>query len=160
MVKDAFSVQDDFAPGKYDAEQSAASTAMLNIIKKSLSEDFAKYVKAGKGVDIRYTGSADAKPINGTIAYTGKYGDIKNQPVNINGKQQKLTITKASGITTNEQLSLVRAISVKDYLLKNIKGLKDMQTSESFNVEVSPNEGSQFRRVAVDFFFRDAEFNK
>ncbi|MBQ7495471.1 MAG: porin family protein [Bacteroidaceae bacterium] len=158
-VKDAFSVQDDFAPGKYDADQSAASTAMLKIINQSLAGDFAQYVKAGKGVDIRYTGSADAKPINGKIAYSGKYGDIKNQPVNINGKQEKLTVTKASGITSNEQLSLVRAISVRNYLLKNVKGLKDMQTSESFNVEVSPNEGSQFRRVAVDFIFRDA-FNK
>ena len=156
-VKDAFSVQDDFAPGKYDADQSAASTAMLNIIRKSLSEDFAKYVKAGKGVDIRYTGSADAKPINGKIAYTGKYGDIKNQPVNINGKQQTLTVTKASGITSNEQLSLVRAISVKNFITKNVPALKDMKVTDSFNVEVSPNEGSQFRRVAVDFLFHDAE---
>ena len=155
-VKDAFSVQDDFAPGKYDADQSAASTAMLKIINKSLSEDFAKYVQAGKDVEIRYTGSADAKPINGKIAYSGKYGNIKDQTVNVNGKPEKLTVTKATGITSNEQLSLVRAISVKNYINKNVPALKNMKVTDSFNVEVSPNEGSQFRRVAVDFLFRDA----
>jgi hypothetical protein len=160
-VKDAFSVQDDFAPGKYDADQSAASTAMLKIIKQFMADDeFSKYLKDGKNVEIRYSGSADAKPINGKIAYNGKYGDIKNQPVNINGKQEKLTITKATGITSNEQLSLVRAISVKNYINKNVPALKNMKVTDSFNVEVFPDEGSQFRRVAVDFLFRDVELNK
>ena len=155
-VKDAFSVQDDFAPGKYDADQAAASTAMLNIINKSLNEDFAKYVQEGKAVEIRYTGSADAKPIHGRIAYNGKYGDIKEQPVNVNGEQENLTVTRAKGITTNEQLSLVRAVSVQNNIKKNVPALKNMKVTESFNVEVSPNEGSQFRRVAVEFLFRDA----
>ena len=155
-VKDAFSVQDDFAPGKYDADQAAASTAMLNIINKSLNEDFANYVKAGKAVEIRYIGSADAKPIHGRIAYNGKYGDVKAQPVNVNGQQENLTVTRAKGITSNEQLSLVRAISVQNNIKKNVPALKNMNVTESFNVEVSPNEGSQFRRVAVDFLFRDA----
>ena len=154
-VKDAFSVQDDFAPGKYDADQAAATTAMLNIINKSLNEDFAKYVEAGKAVEIRYTGSADAKPIHGRIAYNGMYGDIKAQPVNVNGQQENITVTRATGITSNEQLSLIRAISVQNSIKKNVPALKNMKVTESFNVEVSPNEGSQFRRVAVDFLFRD-----
>ena len=155
-VKDAFSVQDDFAPGKYDADQAAATTAMLNIINKSLNEDFAKYVEAGKAVEIRYTGSADAKPIHGRIAYNGKYGDVKAQPVNVNGQPENITVTRATGITSNEQLSLIRAISVQNNIKKNVPALKNMNVTESFNVEVSPNEGSQFRRVAVDFLFRDA----
>ena len=155
-VKDAFSVQDDFGPGKYDADQAAASTAMLNIINKSLNEDFAKYVQEGKAVDIRYTGSSDAKPIHGRIAYSGKYGDVKEQPVSVNGQQENLTVTRATGITNNEQLSLIRAISVQDNIKKHVPALKNMKVSENFNVEVSPNEGSQFRRVAVDFLFRDA----
>ena len=157
-VNDAFSVKDDFAPGKYDADQSAASVAMLNIIKKTLNEEFAEYMAAGKAVHISYLGSADAKPINGKIAYSGKYGDIKDQAVKVNGKMQKLTVTKATGITSNEQLSLVRAISVKNYLQKNIKALKDLKQSEDFSVEVSTDEGSQFRRVSVDFTFYDVNY--
>ncbi len=154
-VKEGFSVTDDFAPGKYDADKSAASTAMLKIINQSLKEDFAKYLKPGKAVDIIYTGSADARPITGKIAYSGKYGDLKDVNVNVNQKTQKITVTRATGITTNEQLSLVRAISVKDYLMKNVDALKEMKTENIYNIEVSNEEGSQYRRVAVDILFHN-----
>lgn len=155
-VKDGFSVSDDFAPGKYVAEKSPASKAMLNIIKESFAKDFAPYVKAGKSVKIIYTGSADATPINGKLAYNGEYGDIKDQAVVVNGKPSKLTVTKASGITSNEQLSLVRAISVKDFTYKNIPALKNMKTTDNFVIEVSPNKGSEYRRVTVEFLFENA----
>ena len=155
-VKDGFSVTDDFAPGKYVAEKSPASTAMLNIIKESFAKDFAPYVKAGKSVKIIYTGSADATPINGKLTYKGEYGDINNQAVVINGKPSKLTVTKADGITSNEQLSLVRAISVKDFTYKNIPALKNMKTTDNYVIEVSPNKGSEYRRVTVEFLFENA----
>ena len=150
-VKDGFSVSDDFAPGKYVAEKSPASLAMLNIIKESFAKDFAPYVKAGKSVKIVYTGSADATPINGKLAYNGEYGDIKDQAVVVNGKPSKLTVTKASGITSNEQLSLVRAISVKDFTYKNIPALKNMKTTDNFVIK-----GSEYRRVTVEFLFENA----
>lgn len=157
-VKDAFSVKDDFAPGKYDVESSNASTAMLKIINESLSGELSKHLKAGKAVRINYHGSADSKPIHGKIAYNGKYGDIKDQLVTVNGKKDKMTVTKATGITTNEQLSLVRAVSVRDYINKNISKLKDMNVTETYSVDVSNDEGSKYRRVAVNFLFVDAEF--
>lgn len=155
-VKDQFSVYDDFAPGKYDAEKAKASVAMMNVINKAFATDFAKYVKPGKGVTISYSGSADAMPINGVIKYDGKFGDVNNQAVNINGKPSTLTVTKESGITSNEQLSLIRAISVKDYVHKNISGLKDMKINNVYNIEISPEVGSEYRRVKVDFLFHDA----
>ena len=156
-VKEGFSVSNDFAPGKYEAERCKASNALLKVINESLAGEFAPYVKSGYTVNIKYQGSADASPINGKIAYNGKYGDIKDQPVNINGQTQNLSVTRAGGITSNEQLSLLRAISVKNYILKNVKALKDMTVEDSFNVEVSPNEGPQFRRVSVEFLFPDAQ---
>ena len=155
-VKDGFSVKDDFGPGKYEAEKSAASTVMLNIIKQTLNEDFAKYAKAGKAVDLKLKGSADASPVRGKIAYNGQYGDIKDKTVKVNGKDEKMTVTRASGITSNEQLSLVRAVSVKNYIVKNVEALKGMKVNDSYEVEVSSDEGSQFRRVAVEFLFHDA----
>ena len=121
-----------------------------------INRDFAPYVKAGKSVKIVYTGSADATPINGKLAYNGEYGDIKDQAVVVNGKPSKLTVTKASGITSNEQLSLVRAISVKDFTYKNIPALKNMKTTDNFVIEVSPNKGSEYRRVTVEFLFENA----
>ena len=155
-VKDGFSVKDDFGPGKYEAEKSAASTVMLNIIKQTLNEDFAKYAKAGKAVDLKLKGSADASPVRGKIAYNGQYGDIKDKTVKVNGKDEKMTVTRASGITSNEQLSLVRAVSVKNYIVKNVEALKGMKVNDSYEVEVSSDEGSQFRRVAVEFLFHEA----
>ena len=155
-VKEGFSVKDDFGPGKYEAEKSAASVVMLNIIKQTLNEDFAKYIKRGNTVDIKLKGSADASPIRGKIAYNNQYGDIKDKSVKVNGKEQKMTVTKATGITSNEQLSLVRAISVKNYIVNNVDALKGAKVNDSYEVEVSSDEGSQFRRVAVDFLFHDA----
>ncbi len=155
-VKDNFSVKDDFAPGKYEAEKSAASTAMLKIINQTINKDFAQYIKQGNTVDINFKGSADASPINGKIAYNNQYGEIKNRSVKVNGKNQKLTVTKDTGITSNEQLSLVRAISVKNYILKNVDALKNAKVNDNYEVEVSSDEGSQFRRVAVEFLFHNA----
>lgn len=155
MVKDEFSTKDDFGVGQYEAEKSPASKAMLNFITKQLSEDFAQHVKDGKSVEIKYRGTADAKPINRSIPYNGSYGDIIDQPVTINGRQEKLSVTRASGITTNNHLSLLRAISVQRYINKNVTSLKKMNVKESFEVEVYPDEGPQYRRVSIDFIFHD-----
>lgn len=157
-VKDEFSVKDDFPVGQYEAEKSPASKAMLNLIAKQMSSDFAKHFEAGKSVEIRYRGMADAKQINGSLKYNGVYGDAIDKTVTINGKQQKLSVTKAEGITTNEQLSLLRAISVQKFINKNVSPLKNMNVKETYNLEVSPNEGGQYRRVSVDFIFHDTTF--
>ena len=157
-VKDGFSVKDDFAPGKYDADLSAASTAMLKIINESMNGDFVKYMVPGKEVTINYQGSADSKPVRRAIAYNGRYGDIKNQAVDVNGKAENMTITKATGIKSNEELSLVRATSVRSSVLKNVPALKNMKLDEKYAVKVSDKEGSEFRRVAVNFIFHDVAY--
>lgn len=157
-VKDGFSVKDDFAPGKYDADQSAASTAMLKIIDQFTNGDFAKYLVPGKSVSIDYQGSADAKPVRRTIKYNGRYGDITNQAVDVNGKQQTMTITKATGINSNEELSLVRATSLRSAIMKSVPKLNDMKLDENYAVKVSDKEGSEFRRVAVRFVFHDVAY--
>lgn len=157
-VKDGFSVKDDFAPGKYDADQSAASTAMLKIIDQSMNGDFKKYLVPGKTVTINYQGSADSKPVRRKIAYNGRYGDITNQSVDVNGKPESLTITKATGIGSNEELSLVRATSVRSAVMKSVPAFKDMKLDEKYGVTVSDKEGSEFRRVAVNFIFRDVAY--
>lgn len=157
-VKDGFSVKDDFAPGKYDADLSAASTAMLKIINESMNGDFAKYMVPGKDVTINYQGSADSKPVRRTIAYNGRYGDIKNQAVDVNGNTENMTITKATGIKSNEELSLVRATSVRSAIMKNVPALQNMKLDEKYAVKVSDKEGSEFRRVAVNFIFHDVAY--
>ncbi len=157
-VKDGFSVKDDFAPGKYDADLSAASTAMLKIIDQSMNGEFSKYVVAGKSASVNYHGSADSKPVRRAIAYNGRYGDISNQPVDVNGKTENMTVTKATGIKSNEELSLVRAKSVRSAVMKSVPALQKMKLNEKYEVAVSDKEGSEFRRVAVNFIFHDVAF--
>lgn len=155
-VKDEFSTYDDFAPGKYDAEKANASAAMMEIIKTSFETDFAPFVKAGKACKLSFTGTADAMPIHGVIAYKGEYGDIDKQEVTLNGNKTNLTVTKKTGIRNNESLSLVRAVSLKNYIYKNMNSLKQMKTENEYILEVSPEVGGNHRRVRVDFLFHDA----
>ncbi len=155
-VEKEFSAQEDFAPGKYRAEESGAAMSMMQIIKQALEGEFAQYVKSGKKLLVKVTGMADAMPINGTIAYDGSYGDYVGEPVYKNKMLGNITLTKADGIKENEQLAFVRALGVKDYLTKNIAGITTMDTDYKYNIEVTSGKGGEFRRITVQLIFVDA----
>lgn len=155
-VEEGFSVQEDFAPGKYEAEDSGAARSMLEIIKTAFDTDFKQYVKPGKKLQIRINGMADALPINGRIAYDGVYGDFVGEPVYKNGDLSNITVTKSSGITENEQLAFLRAVGVREYIGKNLPDLKEMNTDYRHNIEVTEGKGGEFRRITVEFIFVDA----
>ena len=155
-VDEEYSAKDDFAPGKFKCEESNAAQAMLAIVKKALDEDFAKYTGEGKQVKVEITGMADALPFSRTVAYDGCYGDFEDEPVYKNGELSNITVTKASGISQNEQLAYLRAMGVKDYMEKNIPALEKMKTSYDTHIEVSENKGGEYRRIGVKFTFIDA----
>jgi len=155
-VDEEYSSKDDFPAGKYKVENSNAAQAMLSVVKKAFDGEFAKYLVPGKKVEITIKGAADASPVNSRIPYDGCYGEYEYEPVFQNGELTNVSVTKASGITTNEQLAFLRALGVKDYLEKNISGLKDMKVSYSPSIEVSEQSGSEFRRIGVRFSFIEA----
>lgn len=154
-VDPQFSAVEDFGPGKYHVDESGAATSMLKIMKEAFEGDFSQYIAAGKKLNVKLGGTADATPIIRPIKYDGAYGEIENEPVYRNGELSALTVTSASGITENDQLALVRALSVKDYLEKNIRNLKDMKTNYRYDVNVSKDKGSEFRRITVELTFVD-----
>ncbi len=156
VVEKEFSAQEDFGPGKYKAEESGAAMSMLQIIKQALEGEFAQYVKSGKKLLVRITGMADAMPIHGKIAYNGCYGEYVGEPVYKSKVLSNVTLTKADGITQNEQLAFVRALGVKDYLAKNIAGVSEMDTDYTYNIEVTSGKGGEFRRIHVQLIFVDA----
>lgn len=156
QVDPEFSAQEDFAPGKYRAEQSGAASSMLNIVKNAFEGDFANYVKQGKRLNVKISGTADASPIRNTIAYDGAYGDIENEPIYQDNKMSAITVTQKEGINSNEQLAFLRAYGVKEYLQNNVKGMNDMDTRYTYNIGVSEGKGSEFRRITVEFTFVDA----
>ena len=155
QVEQEYSARDDFKAGKYVATESNAAVQMLNIIENSIKGDFAKYMNDSKKLIVTVTGSADATPIIGKLRYNGEFGDIENQLAESDGELTNMTITKAAGMTSNEQLALVRAIGVSDYLNKGIFAETTVPVEYKYNIEVSKEEGSEFRRIKVALKFVD-----
>lgn len=154
-VEKGFSAQEDFAPGKYHTDRSGAASSMVEIIKKAFEGEFARYVKEGKKVRVIVTGMADNLPITGRIPYDGVYGDFVNEPVY--GKDlYALTVTKASGITMNDQLAFLRAAGVKHCVAREVEALERMDTDYEYHVELLDKAGGEYRRISVDFIFIDA----
>lgn len=159
-VEEEYSARDDFKAGKYNTKESNAAVQMLDIVKTSLNGDFAKYLQEGKKLEISVTGSADATPIIGTLAYKGEYGDITDQLAYQNGELTTMNVTKSQGIKSNEQLALVRAIGLSDYLNKNVLSGASIATDYKYFIDVAKEKGSQFRRIKVQLKFIDAFKNK
>lgn len=155
-VDQAYSAKDDFAPGRFKCEESNAAKAMLSVVKQALENDLSKYIVAGKQVKVMITGMADATPFSRTIAYDGCYGDYEREPVYKENALTNITVSKATGISDNDQLAFLRAMGVKDYIVKNIPSLSTMKTSYNTSIEVSKKAGSQYRRIGVKFTFVDA----
>ncbi len=150
------SATEDFAPGKYKTPDSNAAMSMLKIIRQAFSSEFGAYIVPGKQLIVRITGSADALPITGKLAYDGTYGDFTDEPCNLNGSLATLTVTPASGMTTNEQLAFMRACGMRNEIESAIPELKDMNLTYDYNIEVSGEKGGQFRRISVSLVFVDA----
>lgn len=155
-VEPGFSAIEDFAPGKYHVEESGAATAMANIVKQAFDGQLSQYLKEGKRLKVKLSGSADATPIIHGIAYDGSYGEFEDEPVYQNGQLAPLSVTKKSGIKTNEQLAFLRATGVKDYLERNVEALGKMNRNYEVHVDVAPDKGGEYRRITAEFLFIDA----
>ena len=155
-VEKIFSVNEDFAPGKYKAEDSGAATSMLNIIKRAMEEEFTDYIKAGKKLNIEITGMADAIPIVSKILYDGSYGDINNEPVYKDNELSNITLTKGGRVMKNEELAFLRAMSVKNYIETNIPTLSDLDIDYTYHIDIASGKGGEYRRISVIFTFVDA----
>ncbi len=155
-VDPGFSAIEDFAPGKYVATDSPAANAMLNVIKTALENDFAKYVQPGKKLQVKITGMADAMPIKGKIAYNGVYGDFVDEPIYMDGNLSAISVSKASGITNNEQLAFLRATGVKNFIAQQVKDIDNMDVDYVTEIELADEKGGEYRRIKAEFTFVDA----
>ena len=156
VINKEFSAKEDFPSGGYDIERSNAAMSLMKIIKNAFEGDFSKYLSEGKQVKVIVTGSADASPIRGRIAYNGQYGDFIDEPYYKDGNLDNITVTKASGITANEQLALMRAAGVKNYIEKNVTTLDNTKNEYEYHVEVAKERGGEFRKINVEFVIMDA----
>ena len=155
-VDKEYSAKEDFGSGKYKVEGSGSALAMLSIMKKAFESDFAQYVVDGKAIKVKVTGMADGSPINGTIAYDGCYGDFDKEPVYEDDNLSNLSVAKTTGITDNDQLAFLRAVGVKDYIVKNLPSLSKMKADYNYYIDVAKEKGSEYRRITVEYTFVDA----
>ena len=157
VINKDFSAKEDFPPGVYDIEKSNSAMSLMKLIKQSFEEgDIAKYLTEGKRLKINITGTADASPINGKIKYDGRYGEYTDESYYQNNELQAMTVTAATGITSNPQLAFIRAASVQDYLSKNITTLQKTKNDYTYNVEVAAERGGEFRKILIQFLIIDA----
>ena len=155
-INKEFSAKEDFPSGGYNIERSNAAMSLMKIIKNAFEGDFAKYLSEGKQVKVIITGSADAAPIRGRLAYDGRYGEFVDEPYYKDGNLDNITVTKAGGITQNEQLALMRAAGVKTYIEKNVTTLGNTKNEYEYHVEVAKERGGEFRKINVEFVIMDA----
>ena len=156
VINKEFSAKEDFPSGGYNIERSNAAMSLMKIIKNAFEGDFAKYLSEGKQVKVIITGSADAAPIRGRLAYDGRYGEFVDEPYCKDGNLDNITVTKAGGITQNEQLALMRAAGVKTYIEKNVTTLGNTKNEYEYHVEVAKERGGEFRKINVEFVIMDA----
>jgi len=154
-VEQEFSSKEDFGAGQYVVSRSQSALAMLNIVQNAFGNALKQYIQPGKKVLIQLTGSADASPIKSKIAYKEEYGVYSDELIYQQGELSTISVSKSSGITTNEQLAFLRAMGVKDYILNNLPGLKDMNCEYDTYINVSSERGAEFRRIGVKFIFVD-----
>jgi hypothetical protein len=155
-VEEEFSARDDFKPGHYHTEESAAAMLMLKIMQKAFEGEFSKYIVKGKRVKIQVKGTADASPIARALRYDGRYGEYEGEPVYKNNELNNITLNKKEGIADNEQLAFARAIGVQNFIEKEISAFADMVRDYEYHIEVAKEAGSQFRRISVQYTFIDA----
>jgi len=155
-IEQQHSASEDFAPGRYRIEESAAAMSMLDIVREAFTKDMAGYIVPGKQLKITITGMADASPVNKAIAYDGCYGEYADEPVHKDGNLTAMTLNKADGITTNEQLAFLRALGVKHHIEETIDDLKKMDCDYIYNIDLASKAGGQYRRISVVFTFINA----
>ena len=156
VINKEFSAKEDFPSGGYNIERSNAAMSLMKIIKNAFEGDFAKYLSEGKQVKVIITGSADAAPIRGSLAYDGRYGEFVDEPYYKDGNLDNITVTKAGGITHNEQFALMSAAGVKTYIEKNVTTLGNTKNEYEYHVEVAKERGGEFRKINVEFVIMDA----
>lgn len=156
VINKEFSAKEDFPSGGYDIQSSNAAMSLMKIIKNAFEGEFASYLGENKQVKIVITGSADASPIRSKIAYKGQYGEFVDEPYYKDGNLDNITVTKESGITQNEQLALLRAAGVMDYVKNNITTLKNTNNEFEYHVEVAKERGGEYRKINIEFVIVDA----
>jgi hypothetical protein len=147
---------DDFGLGKYRIDASNALQVTLQLMKKDMQGQLAKYISPTKEISVTINGSADATPIRNTIPYNGEYGNTIIENCKVEGIMQKMEVSVNHGINSNPLLAFVRSVAVKDYIKSNIFTPDYTKIDWGYSATVSERKGGQHRRVSIEIIVYNA----
>lgn len=147
---------EDFPPGQYNLFNSNAARITMTMLKRSIEDQLMEYLLPGTKVTVRITGSTDATPVNGKIPYKGEYGEFEQAKYYLNGMYEQVSITKASGITSNAQLAFLRTHGVREFVETQIIPLQSTDNNFQHYAVISDKVGGAYRRISVELIIHDA----
>jgi len=147
---------DDYPVGEYNLSKSNAAKIIMTVLKNTVENQLSEYLTKNTKVTIKITGSTDAMPIKSKLPYSGEYGEFYNKFCFINGMLDNITITKSSGITTNEQLAFLRTYGVRKFIENYMPPFRNTNNSFEHYAKVSDKVGSKYRKITIELLIHDA----
>lgn len=147
---------DDYPAGKYKLGSSKAAMSTMQILKQTVEKNLSEFLTKGTKVTIKITGTTDASQVKGKIPYTNDYGSIEACTYFLNDQLSSLSVDQNSGITSNEQLGLLRTFGVRQFMDTYIEPLKNTTNSYEHFVQTSNELGGKNRRVTIELVVHDA----
>lgn len=141
-------ISDDYREGLYRWNNSNSTKAICNLTRQFLDNNCRDLLRAGKQVSVRINAATDSKEIK-HIDYLGEYGDFRYCPATYNDEPVRISVSQASGISTNAQLAYLRGQSLKSYLESQVQVLKATDNQFEFHTRTSATQGSYYRRSSV-----------
>ncbi|MDP4276412.1 MAG: caspase family protein [Bacteroidota bacterium] len=147
---------DDYPSGKYRLGSSKAAMSTMEILKQTIETNLSEFLTKDTKVTVKITGTTDASQVKGSIPYTNEYGSIEDYPYYLNNQLNSVSVSQQSGITTNEQLGLLRTLGVRQFMETYIEPLKNTQNSYQHYVQTTNEIGGKNRRVTIELIIHDA----
>lgn len=147
---------EDWPSGKYRLKDSQAALQTAGIIKSTIESKIEEYILPGTEITVKIIGSTDATPFKNTVPYDGVFGDINEAECFVNGAFDYITVTRESGINSNEQLAYLRTLDIRDFMQRYIGAFRIANVHYEHFAEIADEVGPEYRRVAVELTIHNA----
>lgn len=143
-----------FKPGRYKLKEGNVAYAIAESFKISINDYLNEYFQLDRRVEIMLKGTADKLPIINTLVYRGEYDYFfRSNKIKMIWEDQLIPVNFKRGdiIDDNFHLAALRAISVRDYINKNVTILqKNTEPEYQYFTHVDfENAGGEFRKVEI-----------
>lgn len=149
--------EDDYPSAAYLWSSSNSCRAICNLTNQMIVQELSDIFAAGRKTTVTITSTSDAAEIS-HINYKGEYGDFRYMPAVFNDENVRISLNQKDGITSNAQLSYIRAQSVR-HALEGMDGLKRTNNDFRFVTRCFEMTGPHYRRSSLQIVVHGA-FNQ